>query len=81
MSARILDVSTGRRTAIILIGITALIYAILVGIFLSYEKQEEQHKLLYQQAIAKCFDSGGHIGPGDICWHDNPRNKQELMPN
>jgi hypothetical protein len=50
----------------------AFTYVILLGSFLTYERQKEQDKLLRQQAIAKCLDSGGHIGPGPTCWYDKP---------
>ena len=70
MLAQLLDVSIGRTAIIILI--VAFIYAVLLGAFLAYERQQEQDKLLRQQTIAKCLDAGGHIGPGVSCWRDKP---------
>jgi hypothetical protein len=50
----------------------AFTYVILLGLFLTHERQKEQDKLLRQQTIAKCLDAGGHIGPGVSCWRDKP---------
>jgi hypothetical protein len=71
---------TGRQRLIIVIMIAALIYAIMLGTFIFYEQQEDQDKLLRQQTIAKCLDSGGHIGPGVTCWPRTPVTSENRCP-
>jgi hypothetical protein len=65
------------RIAIILLGIAALIYVILLGAFLAYVWQKEQDRLLRERIITACLGSGGHIGPEDTCWYDKPPSKPE----
>ena len=56
----------------------AFTYVILLGLFLTYERQKDETARLRQQTIAKCLDAGGHIGPGVSCRQDKPT--KELIP-
>ena len=62
----------------VLIIIAAFTYVILLGLFLTHERQKGETARLRQQTIAKCLDAGGHIGPGVSCRQDKPT--KELMP-
>jgi hypothetical protein len=57
--------------------IAVLIYVILMGAFFAYEKEKGENQLLRQRTITKCLGSGGHIGPGLSCWHENPTDKKQ----
>jgi hypothetical protein len=59
----------------VIIIIAAFTYVILLGLFLTYERQKDETARLRQQTIAKCLDAGGHIGPGVSCRQDKPSNK------
>ena len=71
------------RIAIIFLGIAALIYVILLGAFLAYKWQTEQNALLRERTITACLGSGGHIGPGVSCRHDNPSDSKtrQVLPD
>jgi hypothetical protein len=74
-------IERGLIPAIIIIA--AFTYMVLLGLFLTYERQKEQDKLLRQQTIAKCLDAGGHIGPGVSCLHENPSDSKtrQVLPD
>ena len=79
-----LDESEARRRLIAVLGIAAFIYVVLVLAFASYEARKAQRDRLHYQTIAKCLDSGGHIGPGVTCRRDEPsdnKTQPEVLPD
>ena len=79
-----LDESEARRRLIAVLGIAAFIYTVLVLAFYSYEVWKGERDRLHHQTIAKCLDSGGHIGPGVTCRRDEPsdnKTQPEVLPD
>jgi hypothetical protein len=79
-----LDETAARRMLITVFGIAAFIYVVLVLAFASYEARKAQRDRLHYQTIAKCLDSGGHIGPGVTCRRDEPsdnKTQPEVLPD
>jgi len=65
-----------------LIGLAIIlaVYAIALIAFLTYRSMEEATFWLRRQTVAKCLDSGGHIGRNETCWHATPNEKNEIVP-
>jgi hypothetical protein len=64
----------------IIVAILVALYAAALSAFLTYQSRTEAAHRLRQETIAKCLDSGGHIGRGDTCWHPSPDENKQLLP-
>ena len=63
----------------IIFTIIVALYVMMVSAFFAYIWRENQAAELHRQTIAKCLDSGGHIGRGDTCWHVSPNENNQVF--
>jgi hypothetical protein len=69
-----------RRRLLVVPAVILVVYTMALIAFLSFRSMEEATFELSRQTIAKCLDSGGHIGRGETCWHAAPNENKELIP-
>jgi hypothetical protein len=69
-----------RRRFLVVPAVILVVYTMALIAFLSFRSMEEATSELSRQTIAKCLDSGGHIGRGVTCWHAGPNENKELIP-
>ena len=69
-----------RSRFLIVLAIIFAVYAMALIAFLTFRLMEEEASDLGRERIAKCLDSGGHIGRGETCWHVAPNENNELVP-
>ena len=60
--------------------IVFLIYVAMISAFLDYQNRRNERLVIRHQTIAKCLDSGGHIGRGDTCWQVTPNENNQVVP-
>ena len=60
--------------------IVFLTYVAMISAFLDYQNRRDERLVIRRQTIAKCLDSGGHIGRGDTCWHVTPNENNQVVP-
>ena len=69
-----------RRRFLVVLAVFLVVYTMVLIAFLRFRSMEEAASELSRQTIAKCLDSGGHIGRGETCWHAAPNENKEPIP-